>query len=186
MSVAWPEYPAVSNYPTDGHPEAINKAHALFLEELSTNEGWEDQGERDGVQIYRKPDTEVISIIESKRRVLTSDGAGPLWCSDRQGRVLDRDLYFGRDSNGLVFETEEFSSSSSATPLMFLCLFKGEAGNSFNITYDHARMYGEGIKAEVDAEAGAIEVKDDGEGSVEVKCTNATGPKGATVRISPK
>ncbi|KAM0756223.1 Bet v1-like protein [Meredithblackwellia eburnea MCA 4105] len=59
MSVAQPDPQAVPNYPTEGHKAEIDTAHALFLEELSSTEGWEDQGEREGgVQLYKKDDPE--------------------------------------------------------------------------------------------------------------------------------
>ena len=62
MSIAHPEYPAVANYPTEGQEDVLAKALALFQEELASSEGWEDQGEREGVQLYKKPDAEVSSL----------------------------------------------------------------------------------------------------------------------------
>ncbi|KAL8283747.1 hypothetical protein RQP46_005542 [Phenoliferia psychrophenolica] len=58
MSIAHPEFPAVADYPTEGQADVVNKALALFQEELASSEGWEDQGEREGVQLYKKPDAE--------------------------------------------------------------------------------------------------------------------------------
>ena len=58
--VAHPDHPAVSDYPTEGpHAALVETAKALFLAELASNEGWEDHGEREGVQLYKKPDPEV-------------------------------------------------------------------------------------------------------------------------------
>lgn len=49
-------------YAVSKHTEAVAKARALFLEELASTEGWEDQGEREGgVHLYNKPDAEVSS-----------------------------------------------------------------------------------------------------------------------------
>lgn len=56
-----PEFPAGSppRAPSDGpHIAALEKAHELFRAELASNEGYEDQGESDGVQLWRKPDPE--------------------------------------------------------------------------------------------------------------------------------
>lgn len=57
MTVAEPAHPAVADYPTDGpYAQQVEAAFKLFKEELEGHEGWEDQGEREGVQLFRKPD----------------------------------------------------------------------------------------------------------------------------------
>lgn len=53
-----PEFPAVSAYPTEGHADEVSAAKALFEAELASDEGWEDMGEREGVQLFRKLDPE--------------------------------------------------------------------------------------------------------------------------------
>lgn len=58
-AITEPEWPAIVP-PGDGpHAEAIERAHALFCSELESTEGWEDQGESEGTQLYSKPDPEV-------------------------------------------------------------------------------------------------------------------------------
>jgi hypothetical protein len=60
MPIETPTLPAVPDYPTDGpHAAALETAHGIFLDELASVEGWEDEGERDGVQLYKKPDPNV-------------------------------------------------------------------------------------------------------------------------------
>lgn len=71
MSVAQPDYPAVSDYPTAGpHAALLDAGHALFLAELASNEGWEDAGEREEVQLYRKADPTVSTDASEVPRVL--------------------------------------------------------------------------------------------------------------------
>ena len=113
MSIAHPDLPAVAEYPTEGQPETLAKAHALFVEELASTEGWEDQGEREGVQLYKKPDTEVsLSLLILRGVKADSCPAEPMyvgnddegsccltvyfvhrWCTDREGRVPGGELY---------------------------------------------------------------------------------------------
>ncbi|KAM0793328.1 hypothetical protein ACM66B_000785 [Microbotryomycetes sp. NB124-2] len=51
-----PELPAIVP-PGDGpHVAELEQAYNLFCEELKSEEGWEDQGESDGTQLYSKPD----------------------------------------------------------------------------------------------------------------------------------
>ena len=60
-SIIEPEFPAGNppNAPSDGpHVSALEKAYELFRTELASNDGYEDQGESDGVQLWRKPDPE--------------------------------------------------------------------------------------------------------------------------------
>lgn len=61
MSIERPARPAVANYPTeDAHAEELQRAKELFEKELaSPQEEWEDQGEREGVQLWKKVDPEV-------------------------------------------------------------------------------------------------------------------------------
>ncbi|GAA5922688.1 START domain-containing protein [Sporobolomyces koalae] len=60
MSIERPARPAVANYPTeDAHAEELQRAKELFEKELaSPQEEWEDQGEREGVQLWKKVDPE--------------------------------------------------------------------------------------------------------------------------------
>jgi hypothetical protein len=59
MSIEEPTLPAIIP-PSDGpHTVELEAAYALFKEELASTEGWIDQGETNGVQIYSKPDPEV-------------------------------------------------------------------------------------------------------------------------------
>lgn len=58
-AVVHPDHPAIPNYPHQEHEEELETALKLIKLELETNEGWEDYGEREGVQLYRKPDPEV-------------------------------------------------------------------------------------------------------------------------------
>lgn len=58
-AIVEPEFPAGSppKAPSEGpHVAALEKAHEEFRAELASNEGYEDQGESDGVQLWRKPD----------------------------------------------------------------------------------------------------------------------------------
>ncbi|KAI5477044.1 Lipid-binding START containing protein [Pseudohyphozyma bogoriensis] len=56
MLIPEPEYPAVADYPAEGPYSAdADKAYKAFRDELASVEGWEDQGEREGVQLWRKP-----------------------------------------------------------------------------------------------------------------------------------
>ncbi|BGP44728.1 hypothetical protein JCM10450v2_000542 [Rhodotorula kratochvilovae] len=59
-AVNHPALPAVFDYPTQSsHAGELDAAHKLFLEELASPEAdWEDQGERDGVQLWSKKDPE--------------------------------------------------------------------------------------------------------------------------------
>lgn len=60
MTVDRPTLPAVPEYPTtEPHKQELDAAQALFEKELSSLEGWDDQGERDGVQLHTKPDPDV-------------------------------------------------------------------------------------------------------------------------------
>ena len=56
MSIVEPSQPAVASYPAEGAKSEIAAARTLFDAELVSVEGWEDQGEREGVQLYRKAD----------------------------------------------------------------------------------------------------------------------------------
>lgn len=56
MSIVEPAQPAVASYPVEGAAAEIAAARALFDAELASGEGYEDQGEREGVQLYRKND----------------------------------------------------------------------------------------------------------------------------------
>ncbi|KAH8930138.1 Bet v1-like protein [Atractiella rhizophila] len=56
-SPQWKDETAVPDYPMLGkHIDALQAAKKLVLEEIDSKEGWEDQGERDGVHYYRKDD----------------------------------------------------------------------------------------------------------------------------------
>ncbi|GAA5969661.1 hypothetical protein JCM21900_000799 [Sporobolomyces salmonicolor] len=61
MSVHHPALPAVPDYPTDApHAQELEAARQLFERELaSPEEEWEDQGEREGVHLWRKADPNV-------------------------------------------------------------------------------------------------------------------------------
>lgn len=63
MVLVHPEHPAVPNYPSQDHVKELDSALARIELELSTNEGWEDQGEREGVQLYKKPDPSVSKLL---------------------------------------------------------------------------------------------------------------------------
>ncbi|GAA5907982.1 START domain-containing protein [Sporobolomyces salmoneus] len=58
MSIERPSRPAVSDYPnTNAHATELEEAKALFEKELSSPEDeWEDQGEREGVKLWKKVD----------------------------------------------------------------------------------------------------------------------------------
>lgn len=73
MAIEEPALPAIIP-PSDGpHTAELETAYALFREELASTEGWIDQGETNGVQIYSKPDPEVSApiLIASCTRELT-------------------------------------------------------------------------------------------------------------------
>ncbi|GAA6018253.1 hypothetical protein JCM11491_005123 [Sporobolomyces phaffii] len=56
MSVERPSLPAVSDYPNNSaHSHELEEAKQLFEQELASPESeWEDQGERDGVKLWKK------------------------------------------------------------------------------------------------------------------------------------
>lgn len=60
MPIEEPPLPAIIP-PGEGHVEELEAARALLEKELATNEGWDDQGEVNGVQLYSKADPEVSS-----------------------------------------------------------------------------------------------------------------------------
>lgn len=67
MSVERPTRPAVSDYPnTFAHSKKLEEAKELFEKELASPESeWEDQGEREGVRLWKKVDPEVGSALTS-------------------------------------------------------------------------------------------------------------------------
>ena len=62
MSIVEPTQVAVASYPAEGAAVEIAAARAIFDAELVSEEGWTDQGEREGVQLYRKDDPEVRTL----------------------------------------------------------------------------------------------------------------------------
>ncbi|GAA5965486.1 hypothetical protein JCM3765_003301 [Sporobolomyces pararoseus] len=60
MSIQRPLRPAVSDYPnTSAHAQELETAKQLFEKELGSPESeWEDQGEREGVKLWKKIDPE--------------------------------------------------------------------------------------------------------------------------------
>jgi hypothetical protein len=61
MSIERPSRPAVSDYPnTTAHSQELEEAKELFEKELASPESeWEDQGEREGVKLWKKVDPDV-------------------------------------------------------------------------------------------------------------------------------
>ncbi|KAI5476360.1 nonselective cation channel [Pseudohyphozyma bogoriensis] len=57
-SITQPEYPCHAEYPTEGGPHAvaIETAYTLFVDNLALTEGWEDQGTKEGVRLFKRPD----------------------------------------------------------------------------------------------------------------------------------
>lgn len=64
MSIERPSRPAVAAYPdTAAHADELAEAKALFEQEIASPESeWEDQGEREGVKLWKKVDTDVRSV----------------------------------------------------------------------------------------------------------------------------
>lgn len=65
-----PELPAVPDYPTESsHVGEVDAARRLFLKELASPDAeWEDQGEREGVQLWSKADPEARLAVLLGRR----------------------------------------------------------------------------------------------------------------------
>lgn len=72
MIIEEPTLPAIIP-PSDilSHAAELEAAYALFKEELASTEGWIDQGETNGVQIYSKPDPEVILPLQRLHELRT-------------------------------------------------------------------------------------------------------------------
>lgn len=60
-TVHHPALPAVPDYPTkSSHANELDEARRLFVEELASPDAdWEEQGEREGVQLWSKADPNV-------------------------------------------------------------------------------------------------------------------------------
>ena len=82
-AVNHPALPAVFDYPTQSsHAGELDAAHKLFLEELASPEAdWEDQGERDGVQLWSKKDPEVRCASHLPRKTSSSRRTATSLCS---------------------------------------------------------------------------------------------------------
>lgn len=76
-TIVEPEFPAVAP-PSEGpHTAALEQAEKLFRAELASNDGYEDQGESDGVQLWRKPDPEDAYAAPTVKGEAIVQGATP-------------------------------------------------------------------------------------------------------------
>ncbi|GAA5908739.1 hypothetical protein JCM8208_006774 [Rhodotorula glutinis] len=75
-TVHHPTLPAVSDYPTkSSHANELDEARRLFLDELAIPEAdWEEQGEREGVQLWSKADPNDPYAVPTVKGVTTVEG----------------------------------------------------------------------------------------------------------------
>ena len=92
MPIEEPALPALIPSGHGPYTAELDTAFKLFKDELASAEGWEDQGEQNGVQLYSKPDPEdayAVPTVKGESIVpdVTSDEVGltrPRSTSDKE------------------------------------------------------------------------------------------------------